>query len=124
MKTKGALWRDNIASYLLHRKESGIIHILAVEGHNIIEHTLGLNSGAVWVEFDGLNIAVYGFMPFRLFPKGVTLFVPLLCSHLLLLQRTTGLKDFIIYSTLSYLLPMYSSSANRWSSALLHQELE
>ena len=55
-----------------------IIHILAVKGHDIVEHTLGLDSGAVGVKLYGSYIAVDGFMPFRLFTKGIALFVPFL----------------------------------------------
>ena len=46
---------------------SGIIHILAVESHDVVKHPLGLNSGAVWIQFDSLNITVDGFMPLASF---------------------------------------------------------
>ena len=62
--------------------DSGIIHILAIEGHDIVKHPLGLDSRAVRVKRDSLDIAVDGFVPFRLFTKGIALFVPLLSGHL------------------------------------------
>ena len=61
---------------------SGIVHILAIEGHDVVKHALGLDSWTVRVKRNSLDIAVDGFVPFRLFPKGVTLFVPLLCCQL------------------------------------------
>ena len=42
---------------------SGIVHIFAVEGHDIVEHALGLDSWAIGIEFYGLYVAVDGFMP-------------------------------------------------------------
>ena len=82
---------------------SGIIHILAIEGHDVIKHPLSLDSRTVRVKRNSLDIAVDGLVPFRLFPKGVTL-----CA--------------VIYNTLFCLQRGYSSSANRWSSDLPHQE--
>ena len=43
---------------------SGIIHVFAVEGHDVVKHSLGLDGGAVRVEGDSLDIAVDGFVPF------------------------------------------------------------
>ena len=44
-------------------RDSGIIHILAVEGHDVVKHALGLDSRTVGVKFNGLDIAVDGFVP-------------------------------------------------------------
>ena len=38
----------------------GIIHVLAVEGHDVIEHALGLDSRAVGVKLYSANIVVDG----------------------------------------------------------------
>ena len=43
---------------------SGIIHILAVESHDVVKHPLGLDSRTVRIQFDSLDIAVDGFMSF------------------------------------------------------------
>ena len=42
---------------------SWIIHILTVEGHDVVEHLLGLDSRTVGVDLDGLDIVVDGFVP-------------------------------------------------------------
>ena len=44
--------------------DSGIIHILAIERHDVVKHPLGLDGGAVRVEGDSLDITVDGFVPF------------------------------------------------------------
>ena len=43
---------------------SGIIHILAIEGHDVIKHPLGLDSRTVRIQLDSLDIAVDGLVPF------------------------------------------------------------
>ena len=58
-----------------------IIHVLAVEGHDIVEHTLGLDSRAVGVKFYGSYVAVDGFMPLALLTVLVTFLIPLFCGH-------------------------------------------
>ena len=60
----------------------GIIHVLAVEGHDVVEHPLGLDSGAVGVKLDGLDIAVDGLVPLALLAVLVTFPVVLLCGHI------------------------------------------
>ena len=42
---------------------SGIIHILTIESHDIIKHTLGLDSRTVRVKRNSLDIAVDGLVP-------------------------------------------------------------
>ena len=59
----------------------GIIHIFAIESHDIIKHTLGLDSRTVGVKLYSLDVAVNGLMPFGFFTIGVSLFVPFLCCH-------------------------------------------
>ena len=44
--------------------DSGIIHVFAVEGHDVVKHPLGLDSRTVGVKRDSLDIAVDGFVPF------------------------------------------------------------
>ena len=70
-----------------------IIHVFAIEGHDVVEHTLGLDSRTVGVKLYGLDIAVDGLVPFGFFTKGVSLFVPFLC----------GSKLYTLHSTLSTL---------------------
>lgn len=60
----------------------GVIHVLAVEGHDVVEHALGLDSWAVGVKLYSANIVVNGFMPLAAFASLVSKFVELLCSHL------------------------------------------
>ena len=60
---------------------SGIIHIFAVESHDIVEHLLGLNSRTVGVELNSLYVAVDGFVPLPC-PTGLIAFqIPLFSSH-------------------------------------------
>ena len=56
---------------------SGIVHILAVEGHDIVKHALGLDSRTVRIQRNSLDIAVDGFVPLRLLAIFVALLVPL-----------------------------------------------
>ena len=58
-------------------KNSRIIHIFTVEGHDVVEHSLGLDSRTIRVELDGLNVAVDGLVPLRLLAIFVALLVPL-----------------------------------------------
>ena len=94
-----------------NRNQLRIIHIFAIEGHDIVKHTLGFHSGTVGIKLYSFDIAVDGFMPFGFFTKGIAFFVPLL----------GGSKLYTLHSTLltcsipSCLQPAYSSSANRWS---------
>ena len=60
----------------------GIIHVLAVKGHDVVEHALGLDSWAVGVKLYSANIVVNGFMPLAAFASLVSKFLELLCSHL------------------------------------------
>ena len=60
---------------------SGVVHVLTVEGHDVVEHPLGLNGGAVGVELDGLDVAVDGLVPLALLAVFVTFPVVLLCGH-------------------------------------------
>ena len=55
-----------------------IIHVFTIEGHDVVEHALGLDSRTVGVQFNSLYIAIDGFMPLRLFPKGIALLIPFL----------------------------------------------
>ena len=60
---------------------SGIIHILAIKGHDIIEHPLGLDSRTVRVELYSLDVAVDGVVPLPC-PTGLIAFqIPLFSSH-------------------------------------------
>ena len=58
-----------------------VIHILAIEGHDVVEHALGLDSRTVRVELNGLNVAVDGFVPLRLLPVFVAFQIILFCGH-------------------------------------------
>ena len=60
----------------------GIIHVLAVEGHDVVEHALGLDSRAVGVERNSLDVAVDGFVPLLLLAVFVTFLVILVSGHL------------------------------------------
>ena len=62
----------NKYSYLVV-EGSRIIHVLAVEGQDIIEHTLGFDGGTVGVELDGPDIAVDSLVPLPLLTKRITL---------------------------------------------------
>ena len=53
----------------------GIIHIFAVEGHDVVEHALSLHSRTIGVQFYRLNVAVDGLMPQALFTERITLLV-------------------------------------------------
>jgi hypothetical protein len=57
---------------------SRIVHVLAIEIHDVIEHALGLYGGAVRIEVDGLYVAVDGFMPQALLAIGVALLIVVL----------------------------------------------
>ena len=58
-----------------------VVHVLAIEGHDVVEHSLGLDSRTVWVKLYGSYVTVDGFVPLRLFTKGISLFVPLLSGQ-------------------------------------------
>ena len=60
---------------------SGIIHILAVESHDVVEHALGLDSRTVWVKLYGLDVAVDGLVPLLLFAGLVAALVIFVCCH-------------------------------------------
>jgi len=59
-----------------------IIHVFAIEGHDIVEHALGLDSRTVGVKRNRLDIAVNGLVPFGFLTKGIALLIPFLCSHI------------------------------------------
>ena len=61
--------------------DSGIIHILAIERHDVVKHPLGLDSRTVRVKRNGLNIAVDGFVPLALLTVFITFLIILLCCH-------------------------------------------
>ncbi len=60
-----------------------IIHILAIEGHDVVQHALGLDSRTVRVEFYGLDVAVDGLVPLLLFAGLVAKLVIIVCCHFL-----------------------------------------
>ena len=62
--------------------DSGIIHILTIESHDVVEHVLSLNSGTVGIELNGTDVAVDGFVPLGLLAIGVALFVKSLSLEL------------------------------------------
>ena len=92
-----------------NRNRLRIIHILAIEGHDIVKHTLGFHSGTVGIKFYSFDIAVDGFMPLTLLSVFVTPLIPLLSGS----KFFTFHFSFFTYNTLSCLLQAYSSSANR-----------
>ena len=72
----------NTHKYRLKNNPQGlslrIIHIFAIECHDIIKHTLGLDSRTVGVKLYSSYIAVNGFMPLTLLSVFVTSLIPLL----------------------------------------------
>ena len=86
-----------------------IIHIFAIECHDIIKHTFGLDSRTLGIKLYSSYIAVDGLMPFGFFTKGIALFVPLLSGS----KFFTFHFSFFTYNTLSCQQQVYSSSANR-----------
>ena len=66
---------------------SGVIHVLTVEGHDVIEHTLGLDSRTVGVELYGLDITVDGLMPLAMLAGFIAKLVVFLSCHIEILIR-------------------------------------
>ena len=60
---------------------SWIVHIFAVEGHDIVEHALGLDSWAIGVEFYGLDIGVDSLMPLASLASLVSYLIILFSAH-------------------------------------------
>ncbi len=58
----------------------GIIHVFAIECHDVVEHALGLDGRAVGVEVDGPDVAVNSVMPLSALAVGVALKVIVLCG--------------------------------------------
>ena len=58
---------------------SGVIHVFAIEIQDVVKHLLGLHSRTLWVQLNGLDVAVDGFVPQALPAVFVALLVPLLC---------------------------------------------
>ena len=60
---------------------SGIIHILAIIGHDVVEHPLGFDSRTLRVEFYGLDISVDSLVPLAALASLIALLVILFCGH-------------------------------------------
>ena len=96
-----------------------IIVILMIKTHAIVEHPFRLYGRTLWVKLYRLDIAVNRFLPVTLFPPGIALFVVLPGGSKF---QTLDFQLSTIYNTLSYQRQGYSSSTNRSSWVLLHQE--
>ena len=60
---------------------SGIVHVLAIKGHDVVKHTLGFDGRAVRVKLYRLDIAIDSLVPQTTFTSLVALLIILLCGH-------------------------------------------
>ena len=67
--------------------DSRVIHVLAVEAHDVVEHAFGFHGRTVGVELRGLYVAVDGLMPLPLLAPRIALFIKLPGGSYLLIHH-------------------------------------